>query len=374
MMRLFGYQLKLLYRDRQTMFWTLFFPLILATFFQLAFSQLNSSEQFEPARLAVVEIKKDQNLQTLLEGLSHDKKDPLLKLQYTSLQNAKVLLEDEKIDGYLIMDQKLNIVVKSNGIAQTIIQTVVDSYLQGQHTIETIAKKDFTAFQKIIQDKLDMQTDYFKTQQITSADITVIYFYTLIGMTCMYGSFWGMRISSRIEANLSRQGTRIHIAPISKWKLAITGTIAALICQYLSALLLMGYLIFGLHVDFGTQIGPILLLMALGSYVGVIIGYLVGTLFHCQENKKISILSSSTLLLSFLSGMMIVDMKYWIQEYVPILSYINPVNLITDALYALYYYPTYERYCMNIIILGVIGICLTLISILILRRKKYDSI
>ena len=42
--------------------------------------------------------------------------------------------------------------------------------------------------------------------------------------------------------------------------------------------------------------------------------------------------------------MMIIDIKYWMQTNLPILTYINPVSLITDGLYALYYYDNLSRY------------------------------
>ena len=139
-MHIFRYQLKLLLRDRTTMFWTLLFPIILATFFNLAFSKLNSSEKFEPARLAVVEQKENVEFNNLLNELSKENDDQLLKVQYVSLEKAQELLKVEKVDGYLIVDNTLKVVIDKNGISQTIIQSVVDSYLQTQHSIDTIAK------------------------------------------------------------------------------------------------------------------------------------------------------------------------------------------------------------------------------------------
>ena len=77
---------------------------------------------------------------------------------------------------------------------------------------------------------------------------------------------------------------------------------------------------------------------------------------------------------SFFSGMMIMDIKYWIQNNLPIFSYLNPVNLITDGLYALYYYDNLNRYTTNMICLFIIGLILLLGSLIIARRKQYDSI
>ena len=61
-----------------------------------------------------------------------------------------------------------------------------------------------------------------------------------------------------------------------------------------------------------------------------------------NEGMKMSILISVTMLLSFLSGMMVLKMKYIIAENVPILAKINPVNMVTDGLYSLYYYNTLD--------------------------------
>lgn len=373
-MHIFLYQLKLLLRNRIMMFWTLIFPLILATFFNLAFSNLNSSEGFEPARLAVIVERENKELKSLLDELSKDNDDQLLNVQYVSLSQAQDLLKEEQIDGYLMMNDDLKVTILENGIAQTIIQSVIDSYQQTADTIKTIGEKNPQALMQLFQDHFEMDRNYFESANMTSLDITVVYFYTLIGMTCMYGGFWGLQVSNHTEANLSRQGTRINVSPTSKLKMIFTGTIAAFLCQYLAMIVLMTYLIFGLNVQFGQQTGYILLLMAIGSYVGITIGNLIGNLLKTSENTKTNVVTAVSMLCSFLSGMMIIDLKYLIQEYAPIVAYMNPVNLITDALYALYYYPTYERFFMNLIILLGIGVILTCLSILISRRKQYDSL
>lgn len=77
---------------------------------------------------------------------------------------------------------------------------------------------------------------------------------------------------------------------------------------------------------------------------------------------------------SFLSGMMYDKMKYIIATNAPILSYINPVNLVSDSLYSLYYYDTYEHFYLNIAILCSMVLLMGILSYLGLRRKTYASI
>ena len=76
----------------------------------------------------------------------------------------------------------------------------------------------------------------------------------------------------------------------------------------------------------------------------------------------------------FLSGMMGITMKYIIDKNIPIINKINPANMITDGFYSLYYYGVQNRFYQNIISLILFSAILIGISIISLRRQKYDSI
>lgn len=77
---------------------------------------------------------------------------------------------------------------------------------------------------------------------------------------------------------------------------------------------------------------------------------------------------------SFLAGMMYQNMKYIVSQNVPLLSYLNPVNLLTDAFYSLYYYDSLDRYFLNIAILSIFAIIFCAGTYLIVRRRKYASL
>ena len=76
----------------------------------------------------------------------------------------------------------------------------------------------------------------------------------------------------------------------------------------------------------------------------------------------------------FLSGMMGITMKYIIDKHIPFLNKINPASMITDGFYALYYYDTLNRYWFDLISLLVLAAILVFVSIIGLRRQKYDNI
>ena len=371
----FKYQFKTLLRNKRVIFWTLVFPLALATFFNLAFANLTASEEFETVKVALVEEQANSQFKETLQELEKGD-DKLIDLQITSLDKAQQLLKDEKITGYYVVSNEIKLVVNNTGIDETILESIVNEYNSTMSTVENIATLNPSALQSNILNTVNLSKNNFENQNIGgNTDLTVVYFYTLIGMNCLNASFCGLRTTSQIEANLSRQGTRITISPISKLVTVLSGILSAFIIQFAIMMVLMAYLIFGLGVGFGEQTGYIILLIAIGCFTGVGLGNFAGNVLKFKkEDTKISFLSSFSLVLSFFSGMMIIDIKYWMQTNLPILTYINPVSLITDGLYALYYYDNLSRYTTNMICLFVIGVLLILGSLFFTRRKQYDSI
>lgn len=361
------------------MFWTLLFPILLATLFNLGLSNISSAEDFSAINIVVVDNKKYDNkefikvINSMSEGESDD---PLFKTKYTSETKAKSLLDDNKIDGYLYLDKNISIVVKDTGINQTIIKSFVDEYKETESTIKRIIKENPTAIQNIGVDKLFKKTDYIKEVAIskTSINETVNYFYTLIAMSCLYGGFLGLKEISQIQANQSPQGARVSIAPTHKIKVYMSSMLAATTVQLFDIGVLMAYLVFILKVSFANQIGYILLACFVGTITGVSFGTCVGVVFRKSEGVKIGILIGMTMIMSFLSGMMYDKMKYIINSKMPVLSYINPVNLIADSFYSLYYYDTATKYFINIGLLCVLSIVFSGVTYLVLRGQKYASL
>jgi len=150
--------------------------------------------------------------------------------------------------------------------------------------------------------------------------------------------------------------------------------LASYVIQLLGIAILFIFTVFVLKVDFGSNLPLIILLACVGSFVGLTLGVAVATLIKTNENTKIGILIAITMLGCFLSGMMGITMKYVVDTNAPIINKVNPVSMITDGFYSLYYYDTLERYFFNVISLLIFSIVAIAISYRGLRRQKYDSI
>jgi len=361
------------------MFWTLLFPIILATLFNLSLRNITSSENFSAVKIAIVNDKNYNNKEfaEVIKSVSEEESDvPLFKVEYTSKDKAQNLLDDNNIEGYIYFDKDINIVVNKSGMNQTIIKSFVDEYKQTSSTIKTIMEKNPQAIQQGELNNIFERTNYIKDVAIskTSPNVIVNYFYTLIAMTCLYGGFLGLKEIRYIQANQSPQGARISIAPTHKLKLFMASMVAATTVQLFDIAVLMAYICLVLKIDFSNQLGYIFLTCITGVITGVTFGTCIGTILKKREGIKIGILIGSTMTMSFLAGMMYDKMKYIVNSKMPILSYINPLNLIADSFYSLYYYDTTTKFFINIGILCVLSIVFSTVTYLVLRRQKYASL
>lgn len=377
------YRLKCILRDKQNMFWTLLFPILLATLFNMAFSNLSSAENFSEIQIGIIEneeYKRNGDFIKTIESLSTanttTENSKLFHVSYTAKEEADRLLEDNKIEGYILFDNGINLVVKNSGIKQTIIKSFLEDFKQTSSTVVTIINKNPSAMEKGLLNSVSNRNDYLKEVVAGKAEPNnvVIYFYSLIAMTCLYGSFCGLKEVTALQANLSPQGARVNMAPTHKLKVFVASMLAATTVQLGIMLILIGYLNFILKVKFGSQLGYIALTCLIGTITGVTFGTCIASIIKKGEGIKIAILIGGTMTMSFLSGMMNDKMKYIISTKAPIISYLNPVNLITDSFYSLYYYSTYKQFFINIALLCGFSVIFSTITYLVLRRQKYASL
>ncbi|WP_303866447.1 ABC transporter permease [Acetobacterium wieringae] len=370
----YRYRLKCIFKDRQLMFWTFLFPILLAILFNLAFSNLSSTDNFVKVNVAVVQNQElDQNpaFTQAINGA-----DDLFIVEYTTLVDADTLLKDNQIDGYIVFDPDLSLVVNQSGLKQTIIRGFLDDFEQSSATITTIITQNPTALDSGILAGISSRTEYLKAVSASQSnpDPVVNYFYALIAMTCLYGGFLGVKEVVAIQADLSAVGARINLAPTNKLTVFLSSMLAATTVQLLELLILLSFLVGVLGISFGNQLGYIALTCIVGSLTGVTFGACIGSIIKNNEGLKIGVLIGSTMTMSFLAGMMSADIKYIVMTKAPILSYLNPISLITDSFYTLYYYNTHTQFYTDILLLCGFILLFSAITYFVIRRQKYASL
>lgn len=375
---IFKYRLKSTVRDVQTIFWTLAFPIILVSFFAMAFSNLENISEYKTIKIGLVntqQYQKDTMFQSHITAVSKDD-NPLFDVTiYDTQEAAAAALSDKQISGFILEDAALHLTIRSEGIDQTIMKEFLDWYLQTASSVNNIISGNPAAGMKI-SGILSENISYIKdTNTGTNKPNNVLtYYYALIAMTCLYGAFMGSKEVTAVQANQSAQAARLNLAPVHKLKVFLSSLCAVTLIQYLSILILIAYMAFVLKIDFGNQIGYILLASFAGCCAGVSFGAVVGAATKKGEGIKTGIIISASMAMSFLAGLMVAQMKYMATRSFPILAYINPANLIADAFYALYYYNTYDRYFLNVGLLFAFSFVFYLIVFLLMRGQQYESI
>ena len=367
------YSLKILLKNKSLIFWTFIFPILLGTLFKMAFSNIENSETLKIIDIAVVNdvnFNNDVTLKETIKYLSDEtNEDKLFNTKYVDRDSASELLKNNDISGYIeVKNNNVIVNVNKSGINETIIKYVVDEVIRNNKIYENFIKEGRSTYE--ITSAVKAKLNNISNENLSYTNIE---FYTLLAMTALYGGLISMFISNKHQPNISAVGKRTSISCIKKSTLIFTNLLASYIIEVIGLFIVLAYTIIVLKADFGSNLALVILITLAGALAGLAIG-LVISLLKVKENAKTGILIGTTMMMSFFSGMYGITMKYVIDKNIPVINKINPTSLITDAYYSLYYYDTYSRYITNLVLLLLISGLLIGVSIIKLRRNRYDSI
>lgn len=354
---------KYLLRQRDMLFWALVFPIVLGIFFKLALGNIVNTGKFKTIGVAVNEsLMEEENFSSFMKEMEDE--------GYFKVTTAKSedVLDDDSVKAYVESMDK--IYTKRSGISETIVETIMNAYSQKSSMVARIMQKDPRADLSKI---LDVD-NHIKDVSRKNMDPVNAFFYTLLGMTTIYGYMWGMYVIYQYEANLSVNAKRNAISPVKKSVSLGAAVLASWIINFAITLFFIFYLKRVLGVGFGDRALPLIALSALSSLTGVTFGILLGVSNKATIDTKIGLGIAITMTMSFLAGMMKSDMKVIIAEKAPIINKINPVAIVTDAVYSLYYYDSMDRFMQNMMYLGIVTAIFIIVSLCFMRGKEYESL
>ena len=375
------YNIKSLFRNKTLIFWTYMFPILLGIFFNMAFSNIEKDEMLGTINLCIVDNSNYKDREIYIDTLSSltSGEDKLFNIEYKSLEDANTSLEDGSIDGIVsFQDNEPVIIIKDNGTKETVISFVINEITTNIDIMNNIVDKSIKEgnydIVNTIVDKINSNKEYLNNISNSNLSYMQVEYYTLIAMACMYGGMIGLTAINNSLANMSNKGKRIAVSPNKKSTIVLTSALASYIVSLIGIFILILFLKFIIHADFGNNLPLIILLSLVGDLAGISLGILISSMFKVSENTKIGITIAVSMFLSVLSGMIGVQLKYVIDKNIPFINMINPNNMITDGFYSLYYYDTLTRYTKDLISLIIFIIICLVISSIKLRGEKYDSI
>ena len=380
----YKYALKTLLKNKALVFWTLAFPFILAIFFNLAFARLHDYDQFEPFDIAIVRDDAYNNEQTFAAAFktltSGDER--MFVAKYVNFDEADKMLDKEKVEGIVyVKDGQAHVKIKGNGTNQTVLKMTTEQVAQMSGMIDDIADAEQQragGTLNPIEVKMKAAEIVQNAQPKISDDshvmnVVSIEFFTLIAMACMQGAMLSSEMLNRCLPNLSHRGKRVAIAPTKKSVVVLSNLLAGYTMLLGSVVLLILFMRFVLGVDFGDNMGLIMLLAGIGSLTATMFGMLLAVTFKMSDNAKQVVVLIITMVGCLFAGMF-GGMKIFFDEACPWMNKINPVGLITDGFYSLLYYDDMTRFIVNALSLVALAVIFFVLSVRNLRRARYDSV
>jgi ABC-2 type transport system permease protein len=342
------YQAKHNFRDKGFLFWSLLYPILMMTFFHIAFSGVMDFKLEE----VKVGIERDNPAKDILESID------FIDTVETSGGAAEALLEKGEIDGFI--DGGLNIAVSESGMNQTLIKEVVDEIRQIGALGAPYENYDFTV-------------DYISDRDQRSNSLVVM-FYSLIAMVAAYSVYPGLEPINLIQANLSDIGARLSVSPLKKQSFLVAGGIVAMGLNIMSNALLLLFTKYFLRLELFYNLKYSLLLILMGNLFGVSLGMFIGASNRKSLNFKTAICIATTLFLAALSGLFGPWIKLIVDSRFGALSRMNPISIVSNNLYRVNFLENTDGLLEGVLLLGAYSALLFLLSFVFLRRRRYDSI
>ncbi len=372
---IFRYEFLNVAKQKEAIFWMMCFPIILGTFFNLAFSKLyEKNEIFTEIPVAVTEVKEDSVFREVIDSVSEGD-TPLFKVQYTNMNEAEKLLENEDIKGIICVDGEISLAVSGEGLEQTIIKSFLEQYEIQKEIISDTAVNNPEKLPEVTA-ALSADVNSVETRELSGGNMDeyVQYFQNLIAMTALFGTMAGLFVAVSNEANLSAIGMRKCVAPAHKLTV-ITASLFATVCMHIICVFVsITYILFVLKIEMGNKIPLIYLSGVAGSVTGVSLGFFIGSAGRMSDGVKLGLSLAFSMVCCFFSGLMVGNMKAIIDQHCPVINKINPAAVISDMFYCLAIYDNYSRYIEKLITLLIMSAVFTTGGFLLTRRKKYASI
>ena len=364
-------------RNRNIIFWPLIFPFILTTAMYFSIGQMEESD-FETVHAAVVtenavSSESDETFPAWLEMM--EESSDMIRVEKMEEDDALDSLEEGQIDGIFYNREPPSLTVGRNGLPESILQMVLESYIEGKQTLEDVAA---TSPEKLKEAASAMEEYTDSIEQVTLGGKTtnrnVQFFYALLGMACLYGCFIGYSSVMELQAYLTPLAARRCAGPSNRLYVILSETFVSFVLHFINMMILLAYMKYILKLEFAGSYAEMLPALFLGSMIGVTMGMFITSIGNMREGMKVGIMVGVSMIMSFCAGLMNADMKNIIDYSFPVLNRINPAALISDALYCINVYDAPTRYMQDILILSVMCVLLTAGTYLIMRRERYGSL
>ena len=375
--------------------WTLVFPIVLATVFNFMFEPLRARDSIEAVDVAIVDDDawSASPLSLVVDSLANRSQPLLRTLSVNTAQDAESMVEEGRVDGALAIEadgDPLLILAPAGSNAgsdsssdtnRAILESVLTGYLQNRSLIEHVAKKDPSA----LSDMGEVQSALSRAVSADEISLThaqpdgmVRFYYALLGMASIFAAQLAEESVWRLQPAASAEGARRAVSGTSRMRLIVPVIAGSWFVSTAFLGIAFCYVCLTAHIDFAGREPICLVGVAVASLLSCSLGALVGSLpGRMGSDSRSGLLTVATCLLSLFAGLYgqsTMELADSIAKAAPASTWLNPVCLIRDLFYSIYYYDSLAPFALRAAAgIAIAAACLA-ISIAFMRRYVHEHL
>jgi ABC-2 type transport system permease protein len=323
--KLFGAQMKLMFREKQVWFWNLFFPIILMVLFMIIFGG-NGSSEFS-AKIAVVESQANATSDRLEAEL---RKWPVFEWkseQPVSREQADTWIKDKDVDAVIILPgtedaHMLELIVnkeneKSAGTQA--ISGILDQFIQ---------QANYDVAGIVPTYKMTVTSVSSGSEDLSYVDFLLT---GMIALSIAQGGLFGL--VDMVEMRRKGLLKRLRMTPVKMGLLGIGGMMVRFILGIIQLTILTAIGVFGFGANLHVDIPTLLIAFIVGALTFNALGYLFSSFSKTME-AYMGMANIASFLMMFLSGIFFPTSGFpeWLQPLSQVLPLTYFVNGMRDGM------------------------------------------
>ncbi|WP_372663149.1 ABC transporter permease [Cohnella sp.] len=362
--KLFGAQIKMMFREKQVWFWNLFFPIILMVLFMVIFGG-NGSSEFS-AKIAVVKPQANETSNMLEEKLRQIPVFEWKSEQPVSSEQADIWIKDKDVDAVIILPQSqdskaLELVVnkenEKNASSQA-ISGILDQFIQQTNW-------DVAGVQPTY--KLDMSSVSNGSEDLSYVDFLLT---GMIALSVAQGGLFGMvdMVDMRRKGLLKR----LRMTPVKMGLFGLGGMMVRFVLGIVQIIILAAVGVFGFGANLHLDLPTLVVAFFIGALAFNAIGYLFSS-FSKSIEAYMGMANIASFLMMFLSGIFFPTsgLPEWLKSVTDVIPLTYFVNGMRDGMVYGSGIATGE-FWMGIGILAIWGAIAFAVGAMIFRKGKVE--
>lgn len=318
--KLFGAQIKMMFREKQVWFWNLFFPIILMVLFMVIFGGGSSGGSFY-AKIAVVKTQANATSDRLEGQLRQIPVFEWKSEQPVSKEQADTWIKDKDVDAVILLPETED--------AKT-LELVVNKENERSASTQAIAGILGQFIHQANYDVAGVQPTYdLKTSAVSngSEDLSYVDFLLtgMIALSVAQGGLFGM--VDMVEMRRKGLLKRLRMTPVRMGLYGLGGMMVRFVLGIIQIVILTAVGVFGFGANLHVDIPTLVVAFVVGALTFNAIGYLFSSFSKTME-AYMGIANIASFLMMFLSGIFFPTsgMPEWLQpvtQAIPLTYFVN---------------------------------------------------